>query len=169
MEQFRFEEQLTISRETYLLLHGFARWNDWRQTVWIAVSLLLIAIQSTRWIGLIILVPLLMTLRYPLRYALQREYAGQRPHLHGPVVCGVSEEELWIVGDRAEVRFPWAQVTGWRRGAVWMWIAGSQGAVAYFRVTSLRAAGVYEPVVRAARARAAEGAPIGGSPDRCAL
>ena len=156
---FRFEEQVEVSEEAYVLLHGFATpVRPWKQVVWVAAIVALFTFAPSAWfgvgaLGLFALGHLLNWL--PPRAARQRYRELQ--HLHAAVTSGVSDEALWLHGNGVELRFSWAHVSGWRRLKGWLWFGSGSGAVVYLREDSLRSVGLYEEVVSRASAVVSEG------------
>jgi hypothetical protein len=155
-----------ITKETYASLHSSRRRKpNWiRLSLWFAGTVALTLHPATRWLGipallLLLLVGLIASFVMPWMTAhiLRWQYDRDRLHLHQPITCGVSEEDVWIRGGDFVVRFPWGQMSGWNQGGGWLWIAGTGGGVAYFQIESLRKAGVFEELVALARALAVEG------------
>ena len=164
MAGFRFQEEVTISEDMYVLLRGFPRRVNWlKLVIWIGVSAALLWFHATRWLGALGLIVWLAAraLDWWAPHLIRREYRSGRPYLHGPIVCGASDEDVWVQGSDFEVRFPWAHQSGWRRGSGWVWIAGKEGGIAYFKEDSLRSAGLYDALVAQAAAHGVEGDKIG--------
>jgi hypothetical protein len=157
---FRFQEEVTVSEDTYVLLHGFPRRVNWlRAGAWLAASAVFLWFHTTRWLGAVLLAMWVLgqALNWWTPRAARREYRHDRPYLHGPVICGASDEAVWLHGGDFEVHFPWTQEAGWRRGSGWLWIAGKGGGIAYFKEDSLREAGLYDALVSTAGAHGREG------------
>lgn len=160
VDAFHFEEQVSICRRTYMRLHGVERRRNWyRMAFWTVTTIALTVFAPTRWIGLaLVLVILAAALLYLLMLlGLRWQYETQAKHLHTPVICGVSDQGLWVHGTGVDIRFPWHHLSGWNCGDGWMWLARHGGGVAYFRIASLREAGVYGAVMQAARSQVPQG------------
>lgn len=73
-------------------------------------------------------------------------------YLHTPVTCGANEKQLWVRGPKFDVRYDWTLLDVWDERAGWLRLSATAFPDRFFRVDSLREAGVYEQVIDMAAA-----------------
>ena len=94
---FRFQEQVVLSADDYVLLHSFAGEVNWiRLGLWLALGGVLSSFRPTRWLGVILLFVYLVTLgaTRSTPWFARWQFRNERPHLQEALVCGLSDDEI---------------------------------------------------------------------------
>jgi hypothetical protein len=126
----------------------------------IAIGILGVAAFASRWtapVGLLLILLgtfLWFSPRIGRRGA--REEFRDATYLRGPVTYGVSDEGLWIRGGALQATSRWEGMRVWDCRHGWLLLAASGMPPVYLSEEQLRAAGIYESVLRLANQHGVE-------------
>jgi hypothetical protein len=165
MEEFRFENTVTLTEEQYIAVWAVIplqrRSHIFKLAAFIVFGLVLLLTPYTFLFGLIFLGLVVAVLLVPKRIIpwVTRRTFQQLKYLRDPLTYGVSEQKLWVKGSRVDVVVSWSMLVTWRETEDWFVLSPSGIPPVYLSLARLRAEGLYGRV----RALAASNAPEYGT------
>jgi hypothetical protein len=165
MDEFRFENTLTLTESQYVALWGLLSPRRWsriiRLVVLAAVGIVFLFTPYTVLLGVILLGLIVMSVLLPgliLPGSARRSFR-QHKYLRDAITYGVSEQTLWVKSARIEASVSWSMLVTWRETEDWFVLSPSGIPPLYLSLARLREEGLYGRV----RALAASNAPEYGT------
>ena len=163
MNEFRFENTLTITESQYVALWGVLRSRPLSRmlVVLAAIGIVFLFSTYTLLLGVILLCVTVMLVLLPGKIlpGSARRLFRQHKYLRDAITYGVSEQRLWVNSARIEASVSWSMLVTWRETEDWLVLSPSGIPPVYLSLARLRGEGLYGRV----RALAASNAPEYGS------
>ena len=165
MDEFRFENSLTLTESQYVAVWTFLSRRRWpriiRLVVLATIGIVFLFTPYTLLLGVILLCLTVVSVVLP-RLILPggaRHSFRQHKYLRDAITYGVSEQKLWVKSARIEASVSWSMLVTWRETQDWFVLSPSGIPPVYLSLARLRAEGLYGRV----RALAASNAPEYGT------
>lgn len=160
MEDFRFENTLTMTESLYLSVWAIVptrgRVPKIRLAALTAAGIALLFTPYMWLVGLIVLGVVVLFIVSPaiLSFGTRSTFRGHK-YLRDALIYGVSDQKLWVRGARMDASVSWSMLVTWREIEGMLVLSPSGIPPVYLSLARLREAGLYGRV----RALAASNAP----------
>lgn len=161
MEEFRFENTLTLTESQYVAVWSVLSRRRWSQIIRVgaltAVGIVLLFSKYTLLLGVILLGLVLMAVVLPGKILPvgSRSLFRRHTYLRDALTYGVSDQKLWVKSARIDASVSWSMLGTWRETEGWLVLSPSGIPPLYLSLARLREEGLYGRV----RALAASNAP----------
>jgi hypothetical protein len=160
MEEFRFENTVTLTESQYVAVWGILRKRPFsliiRFIALATVGILFLFSTYTFLLGLILLGLLAVFVFIPRIVPFgARLTFRQHKYLRNALTYGISDQNLWVKNDRMNASVSWSMLVTWRETEGWLVLSPSGIPPLYLSLARLREEGLYGRV----RALAASNAP----------
>lgn len=162
MEQFRFENTVTLTESQYVAIWSVLPSKPWfRRIRFLAVTTLGVIFLFSRYtivLGLALLgwaVTSVFLPRVLLPVGTRSLFRGHR-YLRDALTYGVSEQKLWVKGDKIDASVDWSMLVVWREVEGWLLLSPSGIPPVYLSLSRLREEGLYGRVKELAKQNAPE-------------
>lgn len=152
MEQFRFENTVTLTEEQYVAIWSVLPKKPWfkyiRVIVIITIGVLCLFSRYTLLIGLGLLGTAAFAVLLPkmiMPGGSRRIFRGHK-YLQYPLTYGVSDQRLWIKGTLIDASVHWTMLVVWREAEGWLILSPSGIPPLYFSLSRLKQEGLYDRV-----------------------
>ena len=163
MDEFTFENIVRLTESQYVAIWGVIpkRPKMIRLVGFVAVGVLLLFTKFTLLVGLLLLGVVVSIVFFPnlLSFGARSMFRGHN-YLRDALTYGVSDQKLWVKGDRIDASTPWSALATWREIDDWLVLSPSGIPPLYLSIGGLKNQGLYGRV----RALAASNAPEFNTP-----
>lgn len=161
MDEFRFENTVKLTESDYVAV--WAVLPTWRLSkrvrfgLLVALGVVLLFTPYTLLLGLIILGLAVVALVTPVFFpAVTRHNFREHKYLRDALTYGVSEQKIWVRGDRIDASVPWSMLVTWRETEGWLVLSPSGIPPVYLSLARLTEQGLYGRVRALSAANAPE-------------
>ena len=159
MNEFRFENTLTITESQYVALWGVLPLRPLSRMVVVLAAIGIVFLFSTYTLLLGVILLCVTVMSGKILPGSARRLFRQHKYLRDAITYGVSEQRLWVNSARIEASVSWSMLGTWRETEDWLVLSPSGIPPVYLSLARLRGEGLYGRV----RALAASNAPEYGS------
>lgn len=162
MEAFRFENPVKLTESQYVAIWSVLPSKPWFRAIRVlaitTVGVLLLFSPYTLLLGLILLGVAATAIFLPRRILPigARSSFLQHKYLRDTLTCGVSEQKMWVKGDRIDASVQWSMLVTWREVDGWLLLSPSGIPPVYLSLSRLKEEGLYHRVKNLARQNAPE-------------
>jgi len=162
MEQFRFENTVTLTEEQYVAIYGVLPKKPWfryiRFVLITTIGVVCLFSKYTLLIGLILLgfAVMAVLLRKLIIPGNTRSLFRRHRYLQDPLTYGVSDQKLWVKGVRIDASVDWTMLVVWREVEGWLLLSTSGIPPIYLSIARLKEEGLYKRVREMAKSHAPE-------------
>jgi|ERR1044071_8603039 hypothetical protein len=160
MNELKFENTVKLTEAEYVAVWAVTR--AWRMSrtvkfgVFVAAGIAFLFTPYTLLLGLVLLGLAVLALLIPgiVPFGARQQFRGHK-YLKEPLTYGVTDQKLWVKGDKIDASVPWSMLATWREKEGWLVLTPHGIPPLYLSLARLTAEGLYGRV----RALAASNAP----------
>ena len=162
MEEFRFENTVKLTESQYVAVWGVLPKKPWfaklRVIVLTTTGVILLFSSYTLLIGLILLGSVAAAVFLPgvIIPGGSRSLFRRHTYLRDALTYGVSDQRLWVRGERIDASVQWSMLGTWREVEGWLLLHASGIPPVYLSLSRLKEEGLYSRVRDLAKSHAPE-------------